>query len=1068
MDLVRADKKADGSMSGISTGVGLVSGIDTASLVNQLIAIDSRPVQFLQDRVSQIGAQRTAFLTLSAQLLAIRNSVTNLHKQSFFRRFTSESTNDSVLTARADDTAVPGAFTFTVRSLVSNHSLISRGFADANTTPIGLGSISVEVGHGAVNTATDLDTLNGGLGVRRGVITITDRAGDSADVDLRDAVTVEDVLSAINSETAIAVHARVTGVASNGATGDRMVIEDTSGAAATGALSIADHGAGHMAEDLGIAGSGSLSNPARIDGTDLVRLSDATNLSLLNDGNGIGRLFDGNDLVFESNSGAFDFNVSLSHVLASRLDTRLEQLNSGNGVRLGRFRVTDRVGNSAVVDLADPTRPAVTNVADVIARINEDLTAGGVNVSATVINSAFQLSDNNQVSDEVATDLIVKDLADASGAQGFAAADLGIAGSFDTGLLSGRELYRVESVGDLINAINLAPENLGYVHAAISADGNGIVIEAGSEGYTIRAGQASTTAGDLGFADAVLDPFGQVTSHPLIAGMNTVLLDTLRGGSGVTLGEISLTDRAGNTSGPIDFSAARTLLDVVDILNANAPSDPADPTVKTITASINAAGTGLVLRDNSGGTGGLRVQDISGTLAADLGIAVDAHDGDVVDGGNLQRQYISRQTLLADLGGGRGVALGQFRITDSTGAVYVVDPAANVDTVGGMIDVINTATPDSLVARINDHGDGVVIVDSSGGTLDMEIADVDGGTTAADLRLAGTARDGQNFIDGSFETRIEISAGDTLINLIDRLNAAGGDFSASLVNDGGAANPFSLTLASNVSGRRGQLVIDSSGVDFGFSTLSQASDAVIAIGGDGSAAPLLVTGSTNSLEDVLQGVTLDLQSVGSDPVTINVAQDIDGIVESLQSFVSAYNDVQSSIDDLTAVDTETFDRSVLQGDRTVDQIRTRLQRTISRPVAGASSTISRLFQVGITLGANNRLEFDEQRFRDAYEASPRQMEAFFTQDGTGFGAVIQDTLDGLTDELDGLIARKDNLLQDQEQLLNDRIDELNILLAAKRTRLEAQFVAMERALADLQAQQSSLNQLAAITGGASG
>jgi len=1067
-------------MSGISSGVGLVSGIDTASLVNQLIAIDSRPVTFLQDRVSQIGAQRTAFLTLSAQLLAIRNAVTNLNKQSFFRQFNSPSSDESILTARATDSAVPGSFTFRVRSLVTNHSLISRGFADANTSPLGRGSISVEVGNGAVNTSTDLGVLNGGLGVRRGVITITDRSGNSADVDLRDAVTVDDVLSAINSEAEIDVHARVTGIESNGATGDRIVIEDLTGAAATGMLSISDHGAGHMAEDLGIAGSASVTDPARIDGTDLIRLSDATKLSSLNDGNGIGRLIDGSDLVFESDSGDKDFSVSLTPILASHLETRLEQLNSGNGVRLGKFRVTDREGNSAIVDLgepvpADPTRPPVLNVADVITRINADLAAGGVNVSATVVNSGFQLTDTSVVFDPGDDDdtplpeLIIEDLLGADGAPGGTAADLGIAGSFADGAVPGREIYRMQTVGDLVSAINLAPENTGFVVARISDDGNEFVVEAtGSEGYTIRAGQDATAAADLGLADATLDPFGQVTTRPLIAGLNTVLLDTLRGGSGVTLGEISLTDRAGNASGPVDFSAARTLQDVVDILNANAPSDPGDPTAKTINASINAAGTGIVLRDTSGGSGSMVVEDSSGTLAADLGIAnvgADAQIGDVVSSGNLQRQYISRQSLLEDLGGGRGVALGEFRITDSTGAVYVIDPAPNVDTVGGIIDAINIATPDSIIARINDNGDGLVIVDNSGGTLEMKIADSDGGTMAADLRLAGTALEGQNFLDGSFETRIEINAGDTLNDVIDRLNASGGDFSASKVNDGGAVNPFSLTIASSVSGRRGQLVIDSTGVDFGFTTLSRASDAVIAIGGEGDEAPQLVTGSTNSLEDVLQGVTLDLQSAGPDPVTIDVSQDVDGIVEGLQSFVSAYNDVQSSIDDLTEIDTETFERSVLQGDRTVDQIRTRLQRTISAPVAGVSQSFSRLFQVGISIGTNNRLEFDEEKFRDAYAESPQQVESFFTRDETGFGTAIQETLDGLTDNIDGLITQKNDLLQNQETLLSDRIDQLNVLLDAKRSRLEAQFVAMERALADLQAQQSSLNQLAQASGG---
>ena len=74
-------------MSGISTGIGLISGIDTASLIDQLIAIERRPVETLQERVTAIDVQRAAFLELSAQLLAVQNTMTGFGKPSFFRQF---------------------------------------------------------------------------------------------------------------------------------------------------------------------------------------------------------------------------------------------------------------------------------------------------------------------------------------------------------------------------------------------------------------------------------------------------------------------------------------------------------------------------------------------------------------------------------------------------------------------------------------------------------------------------------------------------------------------------------------------------------------------------------------------------------------------------------------------------------------------------------------------------------------------------------------------------------------------------------------------------------------------
>ena len=186
-------------MSGISTGIGLISGIDTASLISQLMEIERRPVTNLQNRVQTIDAQRSAFLELSAQILSLQNVLTGLGRPSFFNRFLSTSSNEGILTATADSTASPGTYSFRVRSLVTNHALISRGFADRDQTPVGAGTVTIEGAAGRVNPSTLLETLNGGAGVRRGIITITDRSGATADIDLSTAVTVDDVLEAINT-----------------------------------------------------------------------------------------------------------------------------------------------------------------------------------------------------------------------------------------------------------------------------------------------------------------------------------------------------------------------------------------------------------------------------------------------------------------------------------------------------------------------------------------------------------------------------------------------------------------------------------------------------------------------------------------------------------------------------------------------------------------------------------------------------------------------------------------------------------------------------------------------------
>lgn len=93
----------------------------------------------------------------------------------------------------------------------------------------------------------DLSELNGGAGVDPGRIQITDRSGATAEIDLSSATSVQDVINAINRESALSV------VASANAAGDGIQLQDTS--QGYGPFQVSDLGAGSMAADLGLAAS---------------------------------------------------------------------------------------------------------------------------------------------------------------------------------------------------------------------------------------------------------------------------------------------------------------------------------------------------------------------------------------------------------------------------------------------------------------------------------------------------------------------------------------------------------------------------------------------------------------------------------------------------------------------------------------------------------------------------------------------------------------------------------------------------------------------------------------------
>src|SRR5207248_1857845 len=150
-----------------------------------------------------------------------------------------------------------------------------------------------------------------------------------------------------------------------------------------------------------------------------------------------------------------------------------------------------------------------------------------------------------------------------------------------------------------------------------------------------------------------------LTGGPLLAGLDTVLLSSLKGGAGLPLGRISIQDRAGTTR-TVDLSGAKTVQDVLDAINSTAGLK--------VSASLKSSGNGIQIADTSGAGGNLVIGDVDSTTAAALGIAgtFDATKPAAV-GANLQFQWVSENSLLSTYSGGKGVTPGVFTITNSAG-----------------------------------------------------------------------------------------------------------------------------------------------------------------------------------------------------------------------------------------------------------------------------------------------------------------------------------------------------------------------------------------------------------------
>ncbi len=166
-------------MSGIFSGIGLVSGINFVEVVDQLISLQRRPILVLDARVQVFQAQESALSTLEANLLTLTTSVQQLSLESTFNAFNVSNSDTASLSLTASDDVVPADYQFQAIRKAETHQVRSQGFADADQQTIGTGTITIASG-GRLHQTTLLDALNVGNGVQRGNIQITDRSGATA------------------------------------------------------------------------------------------------------------------------------------------------------------------------------------------------------------------------------------------------------------------------------------------------------------------------------------------------------------------------------------------------------------------------------------------------------------------------------------------------------------------------------------------------------------------------------------------------------------------------------------------------------------------------------------------------------------------------------------------------------------------------------------------------------------------------------------------------------------------------------------------------------------------------
>lgn len=279
---------------------------------------------------------------------------------------------------------------------------------------------------------------------------------------------------------------------------------------------------------------------------------------------------------------------------------------------------------------------------------------------------------------------------------------------------------------------------------------------------------------------------------------------------------------------------------------------------------------------------------------------------------------------------------------------------------------------------------------------DLHLSDASAGVTVGHVfSFTGTRGDGT-----SFSVSHTVDVGDTVQTLLDRLNnatdglgsgtrtaTASLDGTGALVVTDGTAGDSRLSLDLTVS-KTGE-----GALDFGtFGTTAPGRALVVQEGADAELEVdgVYVTRSSNTVTDVLEGISLTLRRADPDAVSVvEVDREASTPTGAMTKLVEAYNALQRFFDD-QSVEDDGSGGGVLAGDITLRSMVTSIRRSMQEVLGGGTTGgLTRLGDIGITIQRDGTFELDQTVLSAALTSNPLAVERLMGITGTSSTSALQ-------------------------------------------------------------------------------
>ncbi|MFA9430939.1 flagellar filament capping protein FliD [Egicoccus sp. AB-alg2] len=167
--------------------------------------------------------------------------------------------------------------------------------------------------------------------------------------------------------------------------------------------------------------------------------------------------------------------------------------------------------------------------------------------------------------------------------------------------------------------------------------------------------------------------------------------------------------------------------------------------------------------------------------------------------------------------------------------------------------------------------------------------------------------------------------------------------------------------------------------------LQAGRDAVLSMDG------LTVTRSSNTVDDLLEGITLSLSDVGT--TTVRIEQDLEGATKKVKALVDAMNGLLNELNRQGATSSEAGARGPLSGDPLVRSLTTQIRGSLSQIVT-EDGPFRTLNDLGISLTRQGSITLDESKLTAALTSDPQAVGKLLGRAGSTSDARLSLTTSG--------------------------------------------------------------------------